>query len=302
MYNKHVCKYCGREFETGAKLGGHIIGCSQNPRKKEILEKTLSKKREASIKKYNIHKRVLTCEVCGKEYELELSEKMFSEGKYRRTCSSQCSHKLTCNKTDFNIKNSNISSSLIKYYEEHEFPQGFGNNCTVRTKKAKSNRYCEECGLLIDDSLRPRSRFCSDECRERHRSKAISKSVTGKTGGYRFLSGRREFKKGRYNNIYFDSSWELAYYIYCIEHNINIERCKEIRYYIYNEKQYKYYPDFIVNGEIIEIKGYITDKVKYKIEQNPDIKVLYYKDIEHCILYCKEKYGDKFWESLYANE
>lgn len=281
MNKKHICKYCGKEFETGSKLGGHIIGCSKNPRKQEILQNTIQRKKESDVKKFNIKDRVLKCQVCGKEYILNLSEKQFNEGKYKKTCSSKCAHKLTTNNTNITNKNIKISNALNKTYDNLKGP-----------------KYCEQCGKLISR----RSRFCSDECRERHRSEAISKSVTGKTGGYRFLSGRREFKKGRYNNIYFDSSWELAYYIYCIEHNINIERCKEIRYYIYNEKQYKYYPDFIVNGEIIEIKGYITDKVKYKIEQNPDIKVLYYKDIEHCILYCKEKYGDRFWESLYANE
>ena len=76
---------------------------------------------------------------------------------------------------------------LSEYFSDYTF--------SFKNAKVKSNRYCEECGLLIDDFLRPRSRFCSDECRESHRSKAISKSVTGKTGGYRFASGRREFKR-----------------------------------------------------------------------------------------------------------
>lgn len=281
MNKKYICKYCGKEFETGTKLGGHIIRCSKNPKKQEILQNIRSGKRESDIKKFNIKDRSLKCEICGKEYMLKLSDKQFLEGKYKKTCSSKCAHKLTSNNTDKNNKNIKISKSLNNTYDVIKGP-----------------KYCEQCGKPIDR----KSRFCSVECREIHRKNMLSKSLVGKTGGYRTLSGGKQFKHGRYNNIYFDSSWELAYYIYCIEHNINIERCKEIRYYIYDEKQYKYYPDFIVNGEIIEIKGYITDKVKYKIEQNPDIKVLYYKDIEYCILYCKEKYGDKFWESLYANE
>jgi hypothetical protein len=34
---KHICKYCGKEFESGIKLGGHVVGCKLNPKSKETF-------------------------------------------------------------------------------------------------------------------------------------------------------------------------------------------------------------------------------------------------------------------------
>ena len=59
----------------------------------------------------------------------------------------------------------------------------------------------------------------------------------------------------KYNGLAFDSLWELQYYIYCVNHNIDIKRCDKVFYYIFNNKTYIYHPDFEVNGELIEIKG-----------------------------------------------
>lgn len=45
---EHKCKYCGKEFETGRKLGGHTASCKENPKRKETLKKL---KQEAKGKK-----------------------------------------------------------------------------------------------------------------------------------------------------------------------------------------------------------------------------------------------------------
>ena len=59
-----------------------------------------------------------------------------------------------------------------------------------------------------------------------------------------------------YDNLKFDSSWELAYYIWLIENNINFEYQPAIKFeYEYNNKIHYYNPDFLVNGELQEIKG-----------------------------------------------
>lgn len=34
---KHICKYCGKEFESSRKLGGHVSRCKLNPKTKEII-------------------------------------------------------------------------------------------------------------------------------------------------------------------------------------------------------------------------------------------------------------------------
>lgn len=59
----------------------------------------------------------------------------------------------------------------------------------------------------------------------------------------------------KFNNIIFDSSWELCFYIYHIDHNNDIKRVNEPFLYTYNGETHRYYPDFIVNGVFYEIKG-----------------------------------------------
>ena len=58
-----------------------------------------------------------------------------------------------------------------------------------------------------------------------------------------------------YNNLKFDSSWELAFYIYCIDKGKNIIRETCSFTYNCNGLDYSYFPDFRVNGALVEIKG-----------------------------------------------
>lgn len=89
------------------------------------------------------------------------------------------------------------------------------------------------------------------------------------------------FKNIKYDNIYFDSSWELAYYIWCKQNSKNIER---------NTKLYKLSngsyccPDFIVDGQLVEIKGdHLKNTESYKYKQKfydeNNVKVLSYEDL-----------------------
>lgn len=62
-------------------------------------------------------------------------------------------------------------------------------------------------------------------------------------------------KHSFFNGKPFDSSWELAFYIYCLDKGDTIE-CEPIELkYTYNDIEHVYIPDFRVNGELIEIKG-----------------------------------------------
>lgn len=140
---------------------------------------------------------------------------------------------------------------------------------------------------------------CSDPVKETERIakiKASAKITHVKNGGYRQGSGRG--KKGWYKGFFCDSSWELAYVVYCLEHNIEIKRNTEKRKYIWNNKERTYIPDFVVNNQLIEIKGYSSPQWKSKLAANPDISVLYENDMYPMITYTKSKYGNDF-VSLY---
>ena len=122
-------------------------------------------------------------------------------------------------------------------------------------------------------------------------------SSTGKKrhslGGYRFGSGRG--KKGIYKGYYCDSSWELAYVIYNIEHNIEFKRNEELFSYEFNGEQHKYKPDFIEGDIYIEIKGYYTEQVYAKAKAFPyKLKFLDKETIKLYIDYVISKYGQNF--------
>lgn len=59
-----------------------------------------------------------------------------------------------------------------------------------------------------------------------------------------------------YKNRYWDSTWEIIYFEYCKACGKNIVRNNTKSFtYIFNGKEHKYYPDFEVDGILVEIKG-----------------------------------------------
>ena len=151
-------------------------------------------------------------------------------------------------------------------------------------------------GRVVSSALKGRQGHAHTEAeKENLRSKALA----NKSGGYIRGSGRG--RKGWYKGFWCDSSWELAYVIYCLEHDIYIKRCKEKRTYIYQEKTYRYYPDFEVDGQIIEIKGWESEQTKIKRETNPDVLFLFEEDLKYVFDYVHSKYGKDFIK-LYEKE
>ena len=159
--------------------------------------------------------------------------------------------------------------------------------CQIAAEHSRKIYHCKYCNkeFYISDIRDINGRlYCSKECKHKYLSEH--------TGGYREGSGRG--KQGWYKGIHCDSSWELAFLVYHLDHNLYIERCKEKRQYVWNNKQHTYYPDFITDDGIIEIKGYSTDQWKSKEEQNPDVIVLYKDDMKLYLDYVINTYGTDF--------
>ena len=68
------------------------------------------------------------------------------------------------------------------------------------------------------------------------------------SGGLRKGSSRG--KHGWYKGFWCDSSYELAYLIYNLEHNIEIERNKKGFEYLYKDEKHIFYPDFRVDSKL----------------------------------------------------
>jgi len=116
-------------------------------------------------------------------------------------------------------------------------------------------------------------------------------------GGLRHNSGIG--KSGWYKGFWLNSTYELAYVIFHIENNIPIKRCNEFFYYLDPKvnKIRKYFPDFIVNDQIVEIKGFKTATDIEKIK-SCNAKLLCKEDLKDIFKYVENSTGLKI-ENLY---
>ena len=132
----------------------------------------------------------------------------------------------------------------------------------------------------------------------KHKKDTIKK--LSKNGGYRKGSGRG--KSGWYKGYWCDSTWELAWVIYNIDHKINFERNTEGFEYTYLDKIFKYYPDFTQGDIYYEIKGFMDKKNKAKLDQFPyDLVIISSEEIDFFIKYVKEKYKTNNLSELYED-
>lgn len=131
---------------------------------------------------------------------------------------------------------------------------------------------------------------------EEERKRKISETMKAKKlGGHRKGSGRG--KKGWYKGYWCDSSWELAWLIYQLDHQIKVIRNTKSFEYVFENESHKYYPDFIIEDVYFEIKGYKTSQSEEKIKQFPlKLEVVDSKKIKPFLDYAIEKYGKDFIE------
>lgn len=118
-----------------------------------------------------------------------------------------------------------------------------------------------------------------------------------------------------YKNERFDSSWELAFWIYAEDFQLDVkhEPCDLV--YLVNNREHHYFPDFLYNGQLIDIKGdhlindsgnlaavYQTAKYKDVAKQqcmnNNNVIIWKYEDIKPFLKYVQEKYGKDYLKSF----
>lgn len=110
-----------------------------------------------------------------------------------------------------------------------------------------------------------------------------------------------------YNNIYFDSSWELYYYIFLTDNSIDFKYHDTNYYFEYTDMdsiKHKYFPDFIVGDKIIEIKSdYLLNNMlisgtnencKYKCMLRNNVIIYTKDDLLEVFNYINNKYGKNY--------
>lgn len=105
--------------------------------------------------------------------------------------------------------------------------------------------------------------------------------------------------RGWYRHIWCDSAWELAVVIWHQEHGHEIVRCTEDFPYPLRGKTLYYRPDFIIDGEYVEVKGVMDGRSKRKIDHFPlPIRVIKGREAAKMIDYARSRYGDDYWRLL----
>jgi len=209
----------------------------------------------------------------------------------KKYCSSVCSARHTQrnggNNKWSNTDREKLSETMKRLVKEN--PDRF------ITTKPKIKKICLNCSNEFYVCPSEQKQKC---CNRKCYNEWISKSgyMIGKSGGLRHGSGRGI--QGWYKGYYCNSSWELAWVIYQLEHNMKFIRNTEGFEYEFGGRKFKYYPDFLRdNGEYVEIKGQLDPKNKAKISQFcKKLTVLVKKDLKLIFEYVIQKYGKEYWK------
>lgn len=296
----YICE-CGKQFDNPQKFNGHKSHCSIHLRasnkyeayidreciRKQTCRNTWEMKKSERRKKQNELSKIKdmkwveenhACKKCGK-----LMLEKWGNGVF---CSPACAHS---HKHSAESKQK-IRESLIETYQKSDRKK---RNDSRKLNYASNPNHCEICGKVLPYNKR-KNKVCCKKCQNILEG-SLARERCAKQGTNLCGKGLRGYYKG----YYCQSSWELAYVIFCLDHNIKIIRNKERFSYIFGGVERSYFPDFylIDSNQFVEVKGYYDDKTKAKEEQFPKDKklVMLKKDQMLPILkYVFDKYGDDF--------
>ena len=332
---QYTCKFCNRIFTKSSSLKNHQNTCLKNPELR-YSEEPISFTNLGEIEYLNDclpkvqrnQKLVYSCKECNckvlrtfsnlKFYDFRMlcekhlkiytvqqrygvtnvaSAQVFKE-KRMKTCKQVYG---TSNPTQSKIVKSKLWSNRDRQAFSDKMKDVWNNKTGEQREK---QRLACKCAMLSrsESEILASQEKAKQTCREKYGTDYWQCSKVYKTGLRERIS--KACKKYRYDNITFDSSWELALWIYAKDHSEEIEREPCQFEYEYNGAMHTYIPDFRYKGKLLEIKGdhYKDDKTKAKllVAKDNDIQVLYQKDVQPYLDYMKQKEG-RLWRLKYKN-
>ena len=144
---------------------------------------------------------------------------------------------LSKDKEFWDERNEKIKNTSLERYNEEYYMKT--DEYKQRIQDTWNNKSKEE----IDDMVR--------KCKE----------TTLKIYGFESYAQTSDFskyhnKRVKYDGLTFDSSWEVIVYQYCKKYNKNFEYQPNVKLeYEYDNKKHYYQPDFIIDGQLYEVKG-----------------------------------------------
>ena len=178
------------------------------------------------------------CRYCGKECINTNSLK-----NHERLCKENPNRQILHGHDNLYSYRQKVKNGEVKYHSIGRICINNGINIKYVKQENLEEYLNSGWNIGVTDSFKEKTRIANnkrkspgkanDKETEEKRKQKISNTMKNnhKSGGYRMNSGRG--KKGWYKGIFCDSSWELAFLVYHLEHNLYIERCKEKRKYFY---------------------------------------------------------------------
>ena len=210
----------------------------------------------------------------------------------------KCNNRVYSKRAHFNYTENKLVCTACHTYKN------IGKRNSLYSKK--DGWTCKGCEFIFKNrkEYNEHHKHCILRIEKTKKRKSLTLSKLNKT---RIENGESLFKGHSYIycGIEFDSSWELAFWIFMKNNNVNIEKNTKSYKYIYKEKEYLYYPDFIINNKIYEIKGDMFLKEnfngygKWQAKLNQVVKkekiiVLYQKNIKNILKYINSNYSKNY--------
>lgn len=286
-YNVYKCYVCGHSCHC---IGKHIA--SHNLTTQEYYDKYLKKPGEG------------ICPVCGKPTQF----RKISQGYAAYCCFEHF-------KVSDIVKEHRKQTNIKRFGVENCFQSAL---CIERAKETKLKKY--------GDAHFRNTEQIRKTCLEKYGTEnpASNKEVIQKIHDSMIAHfgchnsqdpdcRKRMHTRYVYENIKFDSSYEIAFYIWHRDNGFAISRCYDSFEYECNGKKHKYFPDFKINDSYYEIKGehlitpdgnHLIDPHKHCVTPETDAKmecirknkitIVKNSQIIFYIKYVKQKYGTNY--------
>lgn len=340
---KETCPYCLKDFSK-IHLGYHIRNCFKNPENYpypevvhvESFDDELYQKISKEITHFRSQQKVsYICKGCGKKVTTYFTSLEYARHPFY--CVS-CSQKRT-NMERYGVTNAALipeskekrkRTSLKKYgcenptqsaevkaklwanRDQEEFSEKMKQ---VWENKTPEQRAAQK--LHVSQTHQAFSEEKKQQIKEKHKQTCLQKYGADsyqKSEAFRKDLPRRMSvgnKRYTYGTEHFDSSWELALWVYAQDHNLEIEREPCSFDYIFEGKKHIYFPDFRFQGKLLELKGnhfyrgnYASSRTQYKVDvvaKEHNVEVWYLKEIKPYLEYMVQKEG-KGWYRKYKNK
>lgn len=305
MNTEYTCE-CGKTFKSSSALNGHCANCQIHKDAKKKKDLALLKERESR----RLPNGMFICENCGNEHDGSYGSGRFCsescQAIFAATASAKSRKQTKANRiksrapygtwkcdrcnlvfeTKALLVNHNRAVHPVK--NSSSWNKGLTketNDCIAKAAKKTSKTLHEgyESGRLVQP-----------EWTDDRRAKQSEYAKANKLGGYHKNGGRG--KRGWYKGFWCDSSWELAWVIYNLEHGIHFVRNTKGFPYKFDGEMHEYHPDFLMDdGSYVEIKGWYDAKTNAKHQAFRELGytliVLNKTNIEKYLTYVQAKYG-----------